>query len=451
MESQQLSLDVYAERAYIPAGVCEYNECAVILSTESAAPVPKIRNIHLNVLLDISGSMSGERLKVAKAALQYLLDSIDDTVSISIITFESRVETITNGYERATAETIEAIRYKVLTITTGGNTSMGDAMLLAFKQRMELQEPVPVEMIILTDGYSNVGTSVASASAYIVANQDQYPTVINTFSIGNGPDAKLLQSVSYNSAHGIYAHMESESEMAERLGELVANLKTMTAHNIKLNIRAGNGCRIMRTFTGAHINMTQYQKEVQTNFGNIYSEVTKSVLIVFVARAFDAIPDGEHELAQFEVTYYDMAGNEHTLTKTLSISRKTERHVIHDGVELESLKLRFAAKQLLDEFTNLCDAGHFGEARALLDRNIPIIELSKSHPALAIQIQAADILEEIAKARKAAGSKIGYNSVRNTIVSINNTHSTGRGGSYTTDTQSVEAAAATLSVYKYSN
>lgn len=101
-----------------------------------------MRRLPVYLVLDVSGSMSGEPIEAVRNGLQVLLSSLRqnpyalETAYLSVITFESAAKQITPLTELAS--------FQIPSISAGGGTSMGAALKL-------LAEKINSEVIKSTD------------------------------------------------------------------------------------------------------------------------------------------------------------------------------------------------------------------------------------------------------------------------------------------------------------
>lgn len=81
------------------------------------------------VVLDVSGSMAGERIKTATEATAEFLDSFEPQDRVGLMTFNEKVSTLSGI--RPMAEVSETLRSTVLNLVSGGGTNMNGAICRA--------------------------------------------------------------------------------------------------------------------------------------------------------------------------------------------------------------------------------------------------------------------------------------------------------------------------------
>src|SRR5436190_4373464 len=109
----------------------------------------------LVAVLDVSGSMSGDKLDQAKAALVQLLGTLRRWDRFRLITFGSGVRRYAAGWTDVSADTIHAAQDWVRRLDTNGGTNIAGALTEAFAERPG--EGALGVVVFLTDGLPTVG------------------------------------------------------------------------------------------------------------------------------------------------------------------------------------------------------------------------------------------------------------------------------------------------------
>jgi Ca-activated chloride channel family protein len=104
----------------------------------------------LTVLLDASGSMTGQPLESAKDVVRALLNSLDPEDRFEIMVFASRPSYLVKGPIKASPANIRKAFGLLRKLQTGGCTEMRDAIVAALEP---LRPDAQRQVILLTDGY----------------------------------------------------------------------------------------------------------------------------------------------------------------------------------------------------------------------------------------------------------------------------------------------------------
>lgn len=145
--------------------------------------------VDLHVVIDVSGSMSGERISAARASLVQFIEMLDDRDRIEITTFSSDIITISSlsevGPKRAD------ITRRVSGIIEGGNTRLYDAVMESYTRLEQVGNPKHIRaVVVLSDGKDTASTySISDLQQEIGSNGEEGGNAIKLFTIGYGEDA----------------------------------------------------------------------------------------------------------------------------------------------------------------------------------------------------------------------------------------------------------------------
>jgi Ca-activated chloride channel family protein len=138
----------------------------------------------LTLVVDVSGSMSGEKMEQARAALHQALGGLRAADRFRLITFSSGVTRFRDGYSQATPAVIAAARAFVDDLTSGGGTNLEGAVreVLATPGGGAGRLGVAVFM---TDGLPTVGEQSPERIAALASGR---LGAVRFFTIGVGHD-----------------------------------------------------------------------------------------------------------------------------------------------------------------------------------------------------------------------------------------------------------------------
>ena len=126
-----------------------------MLTLSPGAATDAVEPRDVTVVLDVSGSMSGEKIGQAKAALRQLLGSLDGRDRFRLIAFNNAITTHRAEWSSASDDEVAAARRWIDGLAADGGTNIAGALKEAFR----LSSPggrVPF-VLFLTDGLPSVG------------------------------------------------------------------------------------------------------------------------------------------------------------------------------------------------------------------------------------------------------------------------------------------------------
>lgn len=143
-------------------------------------------SLGLALVIDRSGSMSGEKLELAKAAAKASADLLGPKDYISVIAFDTESYPVVPIQSAGNANGIAAA---IASIAEGGGTNMSPAMEEALRQLGGSDAKIK-HVILLTDGMSQPGPFYELTSEMARAN-----ITVSTVGVGEDIDSELLSQI----------------------------------------------------------------------------------------------------------------------------------------------------------------------------------------------------------------------------------------------------------------
>jgi Ca-activated chloride channel family protein len=196
-----------------PAGEDGYFLLSLSPGRGEALPEPR----DVTVVLDVSGSMSGEKIRQARAALQDLLGTLTPGDRFRLIAFSNAVRPMSLDWLAVTPGDLDRARTWVGGLEANGGTNISGALAEALR----LESPrnrLPV-VIFLTDGLPTVGDTSVEAILRSVAERRGRARVF-AFGVGHDVNTALLDRMSEEGRGS--THYVVPGESVERALSLLA-------------------------------------------------------------------------------------------------------------------------------------------------------------------------------------------------------------------------------------
>jgi Ca-activated chloride channel homolog len=178
-------------------------------------PIAAAATLHrdLTLLIDASGSMSGDPLECAKVVASELLRSLEAGDRFEILAFATEVRHLVRGPLEAAPKNIERAVKALRDLEAGGATEMTRAVVEALKpMRDESQRQV----ILLSDGYIGFeGEVIGQVMRKLVAGSR-----VHTVGIGSAPNRSLTRGVA-RAGRGVEIVAGSQAEAKSAAGRLL--------------------------------------------------------------------------------------------------------------------------------------------------------------------------------------------------------------------------------------
>jgi Ca-activated chloride channel family protein len=189
------------------------------LSPPAIAPRPVPRD--LTFVLDVSGSMSGEKIEQARAAGKQFLRTLSPADRFRLIDFSSDVRTFRDDFAYATRENLRAAERYLDALEAQGSTNISGALDEALSVRPQAGR-LPI-VLFMTDGLPTVGVRDGGAIAASVAKRRGSRRVF-TFGVGSDLNISLIEQLALE-GRGTASFVRPE-ESVERAVSIVASRLT---------------------------------------------------------------------------------------------------------------------------------------------------------------------------------------------------------------------------------
>ncbi|MEA2046389.1 MAG: VIT domain-containing protein [Euryarchaeota archaeon] len=183
----------------------------------------------LILVLDVSGSMEGEKLDQAKGAALYVLDHLNQEDRFNVVAFSTGLRTFGSSIEPASKRNDGAEFVKGLEAM--GGTDINRALLEA----VEMIDPNRTTTVIfLTDGLATVG--VEDAKTILKNVEDAAPGNVRIFSFGTGDDldTDLLDQLSLDHG-GASTYVRPGQRIDEAVSAFYAKISNPVLSNVKVD------------------------------------------------------------------------------------------------------------------------------------------------------------------------------------------------------------------------
>jgi Ca-activated chloride channel family protein len=193
--------------------------------------------LHRDVVavVDVSGSMSGEKLAQAKAALEQLLSSLHAGDRFRLIAFESGVRRFAAQWTTVSPDTRSRAVDWVRALETGGGTNIAGALDEAYS--LPPAEGSLGVVVFLTDGLPTIGEQDPER---IAAHAEERRGAFRVFSFGIGYDvnAYLLDRLTER-ARGLTEYITPGGDIERAVGALAHRIASPVLTDVTLDASDG--------------------------------------------------------------------------------------------------------------------------------------------------------------------------------------------------------------------
>lgn len=174
----------------------------------------------LTFVVDVSGSMSGEKMRQAQDALRQALGALRPADRFRLIAFSNGVRHFRDGYTAATAPQLAAARRFVDDLQATGGTNLAGAIEAALTDASDV-ERLPL-VFLLTDGIPSVGEEAPDRIAAAAAGRIGRHRIF-TFGVGHDVNTYLLDRLAVEGRGGA-AYVAPGADVGDAVGGVLTKL-----------------------------------------------------------------------------------------------------------------------------------------------------------------------------------------------------------------------------------
>ena len=320
--------------------------------------------LNIAIVLDRSGSMSGEKIKQAKEAAQAAVELMKPDDIVAVIAYDSEVEIIVPatklGDKKSVLEKIEKIESGGTTALYEG-TEKGGVEVKKFLDKEKINR-----VILLSDGLANVGPSTPAEAGKLGQKLGGDRICVTTLGLGDGYNEDLMVQLS-QASDGNHVYITKASNLVEVFDEEFQSATKVVAQEVSCRLICEEDIRPIRILNrDGKID----GQNVTFSWNQIYASHERYVLVEVEVPATAA---GESKkLATAQLSYANMETNAtDELSASVSVKFSADKEEIEKAIDKKALEAYTLQTANLDniEATRLRDTGDIKGAQKLLESN----------------------------------------------------------------------------------
>ncbi|MEZ4380489.1 MAG: VWA domain-containing protein [Nannocystaceae bacterium] len=356
------------------------------------------------VILDRSGSMSGDKILAVKQAALDLLKQLEPGDRVSLLSYSDDVTTH-SARVLADAAGITAVRQALLPIEATGGTALGPAMIqgLTLLEEAKRPEEALAHVLLLSDGQANVGESRPETLGLRAAEGFAKGVSVSTLGVGLDYNEDLMTKLA-DQGGGRYHFIQDSQAIPRVLADEMAGLVATVAAGMNLELRPADGVTIDSVFGYP---TTDEGALKRAKIGSLGAGQSRDIIVRL------QLPKAAGEtlaLGVLAVDFNDVTAKgermraEIALSVDLSADEGELRAAENTEVTVRVAEVESAAQ--LEAATRAVASGEFDRAKTLIQQDIDRLEvLQKTAKSDDIAAQIADLKEAEANVAKAEVSQ----------------------------------------------
>lgn len=345
-------------------GTPETNYLKVSLSGQNIDSKKRVP-INLAIVIDKSGSMSGQRIEKAREAAILAVNMLNENDTLSIVAYDSEARVIVPATK--VDNRLRIIGLINENIYAEGGTALFAGLSKGIKQvENQLTKDKVNRIILLSDGQANIGPSSVDELSQLAIIAAKKNIAITTLGIGSDYNELLMSSIaSYSDGNHVFVNNSADLENV--FVHEFTDLMSAIAQDVVITIQLKNGVKPVRLLGRDGVIKGN---EITVKMNQLFSNQEKYVLL-------EVIPDKgkvgqEKTLAQVDLKYDNLLENKtENETQVVRISYTKDKKMVDDAihhdvvVETELQKVALENEKALE----LYNQGKRDEAQQLLREN----------------------------------------------------------------------------------
>jgi Ca-activated chloride channel family protein len=205
---------------------------------------PPPQHVDLVVVLDRSGSMSGQKINDARRAVLRLIERLSGDDRLAVVAYSNGVSTVwplTSMTDTHRSQAAAAVRQ----VYTGGGTNLGGGLSEGVSALM--QTPARQrqrKLILLSDGLANQGITDPIALGNMAAGAAEHNFSVSTVGVGLDFNEIVMTTIADHGA-GRYYFLEDPRTFARVFDKELQATRTVAASGLEIRIPQADGVRLV--------------------------------------------------------------------------------------------------------------------------------------------------------------------------------------------------------------
>jgi Ca-activated chloride channel family protein len=342
--------------------------------------------VTMAVVLDRSGSMSGEPLEHAKAAAERLIDSLGADDRFAVVAYSTNASLVA-PVDAATPDAKARAKALIEGLDADGGTNISEGLTIGADAlgRAAARDDVR-RVVLISDGQANEGVYDRTGLEGIAADIAAHGASITAVGVGLDVDERT-RAARATGGRGNYYFVERVADLGQIFDRELGSMGDTVASEAALAIEPAPGVDILEAYG---YRTDQVGAGVVVPIADLRAGESRKVVIHVRVRSTDA---GSMELAKVKLTFRPRDAHQVAVVRTTAVAEiTTDRGLVQAGLDRDTVRQVEVARtaRALEQATAAYEQGKDAEARTILEDRAAEAQAQSNaigDPALANQIE----------------------------------------------------------------
>jgi Ca-activated chloride channel family protein len=284
----------------------------------------------ITFVLDVSGSMAGDKMDQAKKALLFCIENLNKGDNFEIIKFSTQASALFGKRFSVNSENLQKAKDFINSLKPIGGTNMQEAFELACAEKAVAGRPNFI--VFITDGKPTVGETQDDKLLGLISSTNSENTRVFTFGVGEDINTHLLDKIT-ETTKAYRTYIASNEDMELKISDFYTKISSPILTNPKISI-SGN-VKTTEIYPSGLDDFFKGSSQIVLGRYDKNGDATVSL---------EGTINGKPQRFTYKVEFKDADQNQ--FVPVLWATRKI-------GFLLDQIRLNGAQKELVDEVTQL--------------------------------------------------------------------------------------------------
>lgn len=319
--------------------------------------------LNLAIVIDRSGSMSGEKLDHAKLAARQLIGRLEPTDRFSVVAYGSDVDVVFPS-RLASPSAKDSAFGAIDAIYDDGGTNLSGGLVAGRDEVLPHRGAELVSRVVLiSDGMANEGISDRARLVELARATTERGVSITTVGVGLDFDEHTMTALAVAGA-GSYYFVESSAALAKIFDDELKKVGATAATEVKVALSPADGIQILEAYG---YDIVREGDRAIISVADLHAGETRKVVLRLHVEAAKA---GAIDIADVEVSYRKVDDGSHQVVAMHSRAEATRStQAVLEGRDKDATLHveRARTARAINQATELYERGDFAAAQRVLD------------------------------------------------------------------------------------